>query len=106
MNVVLGFLVVIGVVCGRQNVLCPPDVLLPAVAVRHDRLEPGPIGGANFDLDPLAHGSSLTRGFASKESLVRLGPLGGARLAARPSDLEPASPVHRAFLQVGLHVLA
>src|ERR671919_634291 len=33
----------------------PPDVLLRAVAVRHDRLEPSTIGGGHVDLDPLAH---------------------------------------------------
>ena len=39
----------------------PPDVLLRAVAVRHDRLEPSTIGGAHFDLDPLAHAMRLPR---------------------------------------------
>jgi hypothetical protein len=40
---------------GRQDDPRPPDVFLRAVPVRHDRLEPSTIGGAHFDLDPLAH---------------------------------------------------
>ena len=43
----------------RQNDPRPPDVLLGAVAVRHDRLEPCTITSGDFDLDPLAHGDSL-----------------------------------------------
>ena len=46
-------------VCGRQDDPRPPDVLLRAVAVRHDRLEPSTISGTHFDLDSLAHGDSL-----------------------------------------------
>jgi hypothetical protein len=30
-------------------------MLLPAVAIRDDRLEPSAITGANLELDPLAH---------------------------------------------------
>ena len=33
----------------------PLDMLLPAVAIRHDRLEPSTITGGDLDLDPLAH---------------------------------------------------
>jgi hypothetical protein len=34
-------------------------VLLRAVAVRHDCLEPGTIGGTHVDLDSLAHGDNV-----------------------------------------------
>ena len=62
-------------VCGRQDDPRPPDVLLRAVAVRHDRLEPSTIGGAHVDLDSLAHGHSLRIATAQRESFVRLDPL-------------------------------
>ena len=50
-------------------------MLLRAVPVRHDRLEPSTIGGAHFDLDPLAHGHSLPLLWRQRESFVRLDPL-------------------------------
>jgi Sulfotransferase domain len=60
---------------GRQHDPRPPDVLLQAVPVRHDRLEPSTSGGADFDLDPLAHGPKPTTGLAPRESFLRLDPL-------------------------------
>jgi hypothetical protein len=33
----------------------PPDVLLRAVPVRHDRLQTGAVLGGQLDLDPFAH---------------------------------------------------
>ena len=43
------------VVGGQQHDPRPFDVLLAAVAIRHDRLEPSTIAGANLNFDPLAH---------------------------------------------------
>ena len=37
----------------------PFDMLLAAVAVRHDRLEPSTISGGNLDLDPRAHAAMV-----------------------------------------------
>ena len=42
----------------RQDDPRPPDVLLRAVAVRHDRLQPDTVGGTYLDADPIAHAAA------------------------------------------------
>jgi integrase len=68
---------------GRQKDPRSPDVLLPAVPIRHDRLQASTIGGGHLDLDPLAHGATLPRLPCQLESSVRSCPLGDLR----PHDL-------------------
>ncbi len=50
----------------RQDDLRPPDMLLPAVPVRHHRLQTGTVGGAHLDTGSLTHsrevGSSAPEG--------------------------------------------
>ena len=50
-------------------------MLLSAVAIRHDRLEPSTIIGANLDLDPLAHAAIVPRPLASQDSFDCIGAL-------------------------------
>jgi hypothetical protein len=50
----------------------PADVLLRAVAVRHDRLEPSTVGDGDFDLDSHAHGDSLPSPMHQRNLLLDL----------------------------------
>ena len=62
-------------VAGHQHDPRPFDMLLSAVAIRHDRLEPSTIIGANLDLDPLAHAAIVPRPLASQDSFDCIGAL-------------------------------
>jgi hypothetical protein len=59
-------------------------MLVTTVPIRHDRLEPSTITGANLDLDPLAHAGIVAHTDAQRDSYDRvnaLAELGRQRLA-------------------------
>jgi hypothetical protein len=51
-------------------------MLVTTVPIRHDRLEPSTITGANLDLDPLAHAGIVAHTDAQRDSYDRVNALG------------------------------
>src|SRR3954447_18430466 len=49
---------------GREDDPCPPDVLLRAVAVGHDRPQSGAVGAAHLKTDPSGHAAPYRGGIA------------------------------------------
>ena len=83
-------------------------MLLSAVAIRHDRLEPSTIIGANLDLDPLAHAAIVPRPLASQDSFDCIGALvsridGEGRVTNGPLvpiDTSQGKPSELCWLQI------
>src|SRR4051794_24604609 len=61
---------------GREDDPCPPDVLLRAVAVGHDRPQSGAVGAAHLKTDPSGHPHHIAAG-QPREHYDCVNPLGG-----------------------------